>query len=208
MAHHLERADQPRQRDVSDHERPEQGADAVQRAEGQITPEEWDGFRLPEQDGATQHQAAQREGQAAERDRLADLQRGQAPMGIQAIAHRGPGHRRETQIVRQGIGAERGEGDASVADLVAGVDGAEPVVEGEDEVGDEGPDEGEDQGRDRDGAHRLSDVAHLQMAELVLHHVDRAEQQGDAQECRQMTKDAFHWRARALSISPTVSLIP
>ena len=55
------------------------------------------------------------EGQAAERHRLGDLQRRQSPMRIQPIAHRGAGHRGEAQIVRQRIGAERGEGDAAVA---------------------------------------------------------------------------------------------
>ena len=101
----------------------------------QMLAEEGNGPRLHEQNGAAQHHAAEGEGQAAERHRLADLQRGQAPVRIEPIAHRRARDRREAEIVRQRVGAERGEGDAAVGDLVAGVDRAQAIVEGQDEVG-------------------------------------------------------------------------
>ena len=72
---------------------------------------------------------AQPERQRAERHHLGDLERRQPPMRIQPVAHRRPGHRRETQIVRQRIGAERRERDPAVAHLVPGIDRAQPVVE-------------------------------------------------------------------------------
>ena len=68
--------------------------------------EEGNGARLHEQNGAAQNHPAEGESQAAERHRLADLQRGQTPMGVKPIANGGARDRREADIMRQRVGTE------------------------------------------------------------------------------------------------------
>ena len=109
-------------------------------------------------------------------------------MGIQPVAHRGAGHRREAQIVRQRVGAERGERDAAVGHLVAGVDGAQPVVERQHDIRQHRPSEGEHQRAGRDRVERGGDVLQPEVAELPLHHVDRADQQQHAEQRRQVAQ--------------------
>ena len=108
-------AEHARQRDVADDDRPQQRADRIHHRDRHVLAEERDRLRLEEQDRAAQHHAAECEGQAAERHGLGDLQRRQPPMRVQPVAHRRAGHRGEAQIVRQRVGAERGERDAAVA---------------------------------------------------------------------------------------------
>ena len=160
--------------------------------------EERDRPRLDEQDRAAQHHAAEREGQAAERHGLGDLQRRQPPMRIQPVAHRGAGHRREPQVVRQRIGAERSECDAAVRHLVPGVDRAEPVVDGQHAIGQHGPQEADRQRAQRNVMQRGPDVVQPQVAEFLLHDVDRADQQQHAEDRRQLAQARPADRARAL----------
>ncbi len=183
--------DRARQGDVGQHDRPQQHADGVHRGMWQMLAKERDRLRLEEQDGAAQHHPAECEGQAAERHRLADLERGQSPVRIQPVSHRGARHRREAEIMRQRIGTERGEGDPAVGHLVAGVDGPQPVVKGQDEVRKNCPGEGKHQRRRRDRLQRRSDVLQPQMAELALHDVDRADQQQHAEHRGQMAQPAL-----------------
>ena len=60
---------------------------------------------------------------------------------------------------------------------MAGVDRAQPIVEGQDEVRQDRPDEREHQRVGRDRRQRLADVLQPQVAEFALHDVDRADQQ-------------------------------
>ncbi len=158
--------------------------------------------------------AAQAEGERAEADHLGDLHGRQAPMGIQAVAHGGAGHGREAEVVRQRVGAERGEGDPAVADLVPGIDGAEPVVEGQHAVGQHGPGKRDDQRAGRDGGERRLDVGELEVPELPLHDVDGAHEQQDAEQRREVAEVALQAasagsvRASAERIRPTVSATP
>jgi hypothetical protein len=101
-----ERANGQRQREIDDDDRPQQRTSGMQCAHRQILTKERDRGRLQEQDRSAEHETAQTEGQAAKCDGLADLQRRQSPMGVQAVSHGRPGHRRETQIMRQRVGAE------------------------------------------------------------------------------------------------------
>ena len=173
---------------------------------------------------AAQHHAAEAEGQAAERHRLGDLRRRQPPMRIQPVAHRRARHRGKPKIVRQRVGAERGERDAAVGHLVARVDRAQPVVEGQHEIRQHGPAERQRQRARRDRVQRRADVAQAQMAELALHHVDRADQQHHAEQGGQIAEPRLHglrnartrpwdqaasaWRLSASRISAIVSGMP
>ena len=153
--------------------------------------EERDGVRLQEQDHPAQHQPAQSEGEAAERHHLGDLERGQTPMRVKPVAHRRPRHRGESQVVRQRVGAERRKGNPAVADLVPGVDGGEPVVEGQHPVGQHRPAERDQQRAVGDGGQGRLDVRDLEVAELLPHHPDRADQQRHAQQRRQLPERLF-----------------
>ena len=217
-------AEDARQRDVADHDRPQQRTDRVERGDVHVLAEERHRRRFDEQDRPAQHHAAETERQAAERHRLGDLDRRQSPMRIQPVAHRRARHGGKSQIVRQRVGAERGEGDAAVGNLVPGVDGAQPVVERQHAVGEHRPDEGDHQRAHRDVAQRGLDVAQPEVAEFLLHDIERADQQQDAENRRQVAQTgsqdaacalvqhrvqaASAGRARADSISATVSSMP
>ena len=203
------------QRDIGPDHRPQHDAQCIQRPVRQVVAQERHRAGLAEQDGTRQHHPAQPEGQAAERDELRDLERRQPPIRIQPVAHRRPRHRGETEVVRQRIGAERGERGLGLANRVARVDGAEPVVEGQHAVRDDGPKEREHQRPMRDRRHRVPDVVELEVAELLLDDVDRAHQQRHAQHRRQMagiagqaSGHAATCRASACSIRATVSAMP
>ena len=129
--------------------------------------------------------------QAAESNRLADLQRGQSPVCIQPVAHGGAGDRGKAQIVRKRVRTERGKGNAAVGDLVAGIDGSQPVIEGQDEIRKNRPAEGENQRREGDRMQRRADILQPKMAEFVLHDIDRADQQHHAEYCGQVTQPGF-----------------
>ncbi len=178
--------------DVAEHDGPEQGANAVHCGARQVGAEERDGARFDEQDGAAQHHAAEAERQAAEGDGLGDLHRGQAPMRVQPIADRGARHRGKAQVVRQRVGAERGEGDAAVGYLVARIDGAEPVVEGQHKIRQDRPAKRQRQGPRRDRVQCRADVAQAEMAELTLHDVNGADQQDNTKQSGQVAEPCLH----------------
>jgi hypothetical protein len=179
-------------RDVAEHDRPQQCPGAVHRGARQMGAEERDGARLDEQDGATQHHAAEGEGQAAERYRLGDLRGGQPPMGIQPEPHRRARHRSKAEIVRERIRAERGEGDTAVGDFVTRVDRAEPVVERQHEIRQHRPAKRQCQRPRRDRVQSSTDVAQPQMAELALHQVDCADQQCHAEQGGHIAEPRLH----------------
>ena len=217
-------AEHARQRDVADHDAHKQRAHRVHHRRRQMLAEERDRSRFEEQDRAAKHHAAKGEGQAAERHRLGDLKRRQPPMRIQPIAHRRAGHRREAEIVRQRIGAERSECDATVRHLVSGVDRAEPIVDGQHAIGEHGEQEADRQCAQWYVMQRGDDVVQPQMAEFLLHDVDRADQQQNAEDrrqlqqagpadlacalCRHRRQPASAGRDSAASISATVSSMP
>jgi len=80
---------------------------------------------------------------------------------------------------------------------MTGVDRAEAIVKGQDEVRKDGPDEGEHQRMDRYCAERLADILQAQMAKFPLHHINRADEQHYPQNRRQMAEPAF----QALSLA-------
>ena len=180
-----------RDHDVADDDRPEQRADAVQHDRRELVAEERDGVRLGEQDDAAERHAAEAEGEAAERHHLADLQRRQSPMGIEPVAHRRAGHRGEARDCATARRRRTRRTRRGVADRLARVDRAEPVVEGQDAVREDRPGERDQQRAVGDLLQRVLDVRDLEVAELALHHVDRADQKRDAEQRRRVPRQSL-----------------
>ena len=185
-------ADPARERHVADDDPPQQDAEPVHHGRRQVLAEERDRVRLDEQDRPAQHHAAEAEGQAAERHHPGNLPRRQPPMRIEPIAHRRAGDGGEPQVVRQRVGTERREGDPPVADLVPGVDGAEPVIQREPGIGEHGEQERQQQRPRRNPVERLADGIQPERPELPLHGIQRPEQQHRPQERRHMPQAVGH----------------
>ena len=121
------------------------------------------------EDDAAQQDGAESEGEGAQGHQHGDLGRAQALRRIGPVAHDGAGKHRGADIVRQGIGGERGDGDEQPRDVAhAQMQQRDPVVPGQGRIGDEGRQAGEGVAVGRHGRQAVPDVVEGQAAKLTI----------------------------------------
>ena len=186
-----------RQQHVGQHHAPAGEAAGAQQQVRHVGSQDRQRSGLDQHHSADQRAGAEHEGQRAEGDDLGDLGRRQPPVAVQPEAHRGPRQRREAEIMRQHVGAERGKEGAVEGQPVADMDRRQPVVERQDEVGEQGAAGRGQQRRGGDRGQAGSHLAEAEMAKLALHHEHRARQQQQPQQVRQVVAETTQQGRRA-----------